>query len=224
MDQLIESEMTFGPYPSGDGFRVEDSAPHKAAGDGVKIIEFYKLYRREGKPTQLWLVEAKTTAPKSSPQVAQKFVAAIKDAGRKISSPAIEDLDQHADWIGKHGPRLFPLMPGDFTVSDFSIYFNELKEKMENGLRLFYATRMGRHPMQADNWPETFCSLPLHTTEVRLFVVVKRAEVLWLPPLNDKFRKVMRPIIGAWGLGPNSVEVLTEDAARQRGLITQAAA
>jgi hypothetical protein len=223
MDPLIESEMTFGPYPLGDGFRVEDSVPHKAAGDGVKIIEFYKLYHREGKPTQLWLVEAKTTAPKSSPQVAQKFVAAIKNAGRKKSSPAIEDLEQHADWIGKHGPQLFPLMSGEFTVSDFSIYFNELKEKMENGLILFFATRMGRHPELADHWPETFRNLPF-TTEVRMFLVIKRAKELWLPPLNDKLRKVMRPIIGAWGLGPNSVQVLTEEAARQRGLITHAAA
>ncbi|OYW73882.1 MAG: hypothetical protein B7Z37_19815 [Verrucomicrobia bacterium 12-59-8] len=220
MDQLIESEMTFGPYLPGDGFRVEDSAPHKAAGDGVKIIEFYKLYRREGKPTQLWLVEAKTTAPKSSPQGAQKFVAAMKDGGKKVSPPAIENLEQHADWFGEHWPRLFPFMPGDFTVSDFSIYFNELKEKMENGLRLFYATRMGRHPYQADHWPETFRNLPLNTTELRLFVVIKRAERPWLPQLNDKLRKVMRPLVGAWGMGPNSVEVLTEEAARRIGLIT----
>ena len=224
MDQLIESEMTFGPYPPGDGFRIEDSAPHRAAGEGVKIIEFYKLHRREGKPTQLWLVEAKTTAPRSSPQVAQKFVAAMKEAGRRVSPPPIEDLEQHADWLGEHGPRMFPLMPGDFTVSDFSVYFNELKEKMENGLRLFYATRMGRHPNQADHWPETFRNLPLSTTDVRLLVVIKKAENQWLPPLNDKLRKVMRPIIGAWGMGPNSVEVLTEEAARQRGLITHAPA
>lgn len=224
MDQIIESEMTFGPYPEGEGFRVEDSAPHKAAGDGVKMVEFYKLHHREDKPSQIWLVEAKQTAPKSAPQQAQKFVEELKKAGAKLPAPAIADLQQNADWLGSHGPRLFPLMPRDFIVSDFSIYFNERKEKMENGLRLFFATRIGRHSRHEDIWPKSFRILPLDVTEVRLLLVIKDAEKEWLPPLNDTLRKVMRPMIGTWGLGPNAVGVLTEDNARQHGLIANAPA
>jgi hypothetical protein len=110
-------------------------------------------------------------------------------------------------------------MPADFVVSDFALYFSELREKMENALRLFFATRIGRHPAQAGHWPGTFHNLPLDTTEVRLFLVIKSAESDWLPPLNDKLRKVMRPVVGTWGLGPSAVEVLTEAMAQQRGLI-----
>jgi hypothetical protein len=213
------SEMTFGPFPDEHCFGIENSDSHKAAGEGVKIIEFYKLNFREGKPPQIWLIEAKKTAPRSSPQEVQKFVVEMKKAGAKVPAPAIENLEEHADWLSIHGPRMFPFMPADFVVSDFALYFSELREKMENALRLFFATRIGRHPAQAGHWPGTFHNLPLDTTEVRLFLVIKSAESDWLPPLNDKLRKVMRPVVGTWGLGPSAVEVLTEAMAQQRGLI-----
>ena len=213
------SEMTFGPFPDDQCFGIENSDPHKAAGEGVKMIEFYKLNLREGKAPQIWLIEAKKTAPRSAPQEVQKFVVEMKKAGTKVPAPAIENLEAQADWLSLHGPRFFPFIPADFVVSDFALYFTELREKMENALRLFFATRAGRHPAQAGHWPGTFHNLPLDTTEVRLFLVIKTAESEWLPPLNDKLRKVMRPVVGTWGLGPSAVEVLTEEMAQQRGLI-----
>jgi len=220
----LGSEMTFGPFPDDQCFGIEDSGPHKAAGEGVKIIEFYKLNLREGKPPQIWLIEAKKTAPRSSPQNVQKFVVEMKKAGAKVPTPAIENLEAQADWLSIHGPRLFPFMPPDFVVSDFALYFSELREKMENALRLFFATRAGRHPAQAGHWPGTFYNLPLDTTEVRLFLVIKTAESDRLPQLNEKLRKVMRPVVATWGLGPSAVEVLTEAMAQQRGLIGNAGA
>lgn len=65
MEPFIESEMRFGPYPSGHGFQVDDSAQHRAAGKGVKMIDFYKLDTPEsdGAPSRLWLVEAKRSTP-----------------------------------------------------------------------------------------------------------------------------------------------------------------
>jgi hypothetical protein len=110
-------------------------------------------------------------------------------------------------------------MPSHFVVSDFALYFSEVREKMENALRLFFATRIGRHPARAGDWPETFQNLSLNETEVRLFLVVKTSETGWLSQLNDTLRKVMRPVVRTWGLGPTAVEVLTEAMARQRGLI-----
>ncbi len=82
MDQIIESEMTFGPYPEGEGFRVENSVPHKAAGEGVKMIEFYKLDRPPNKPPVLWLVEAKRTPPMVDPAKFNKFVEKIEKLSR----------------------------------------------------------------------------------------------------------------------------------------------
>ena len=77
MDQIIESEMAFGPYPAGQGFRVEDSVPHKAAGEGVKMIEFYKLDLPLERPPTLWLVEAKRTGPVIDPAKHGKSVAML---------------------------------------------------------------------------------------------------------------------------------------------------
>jgi len=214
MEQIIESAMTFGPYPAGQGFRAEDSAPHKAAGEGVKMIEFYKLDLPDAKPPQLWLVEAKRTGPVVDPAKHQKSVEMLKKKGE-------EQFQEHAavfaavvEFVRNEGPKLFPLMP-----SDVDIYFSELRDKMNNGLRLFFATRAGRHPNETNAWPETFRNVELGPLQLRILLIVKTAEARWLPDLKAALQKAMRPAIGTWALGPGAIVVLNEEGARQRGFI-----
>ncbi len=214
MDQIIESEMVFGPYPAGHGFRVEDSAPHKAAGEGVKMIEFYKLDMPPEKPAQLWLVEAKRTGPVIDPAKHQKSIEMLEKKGG-------EQFQEHAavfaaivEFVRNEGPKLFPLLP-----SDVDIYFSELRDKMNNGLRLFFATRAGRHPNEMNAWPETFRNVELGPLQLRILLIVKTAEARWLPDLQAALQKAMRPAIGTWALGPEAIVVLNEKGARQRGFI-----
>lgn len=214
MDQIIESEMAFGPYPVGHGFRVEDSAPHKAAGEGVKMIEFYKLDLPDEMLPQLWLVEAKRTGPVVDPAKHQKSIEMLEKKGG-------EQFQEHAavfaavvEFVRYQGPELFPLLP-----SDVDIYFSELRDKMNNGLRLFFATRAGRHPNETNAWPETFRNVELGQLQVRILLIVKTAEARWLPDLKAALQKAMRPAIGTWALGPEAIVVLNEEGARQRGLI-----
>lgn len=214
MDQIIESEMAFGPYPAGQGFRVEDSAPHKAAGEGVKMIEFYKLELPPEKPPQLWLVEAKRTGPVIDPAKHQKSVEMLEKKGGAEFQEHAAVFAAVVEFIRNQGPKLFPLVP-----SDVDIYFSELRDKMNNGLRLFFATRAGRHPNEENSWPETFRNVELGPLQLRILLVVKTAEDRWLPDLKAALQKAMRPAIGTWALGPEAIVVLNEEGARKKGFI-----
>jgi|694.fasta_scaffold07016_8 hypothetical protein len=212
MDQIVESDMLFGPYPSGHGFRVEDSSPHRAAGEGVKMIEFYKLDLPPGRPAILWLVEAKRTGPMVDPAKYQKSVELLEKRGGVEFREHAAVFDAFVEFIRSQGPRLFPLLP-----SDVDIYFSELRDKMINGLNLFFATRSGRHPDEEREWPEPFRNVALGKLQVRILLVVKTAELHWLPDLQAELQKVMRPTIGTWALGPDAIVVLNEEEAIRRG-------
>ena len=214
MDQIIESEMAFGPYPAGHGFRVEDSAPHKAAGEGVKMIEFYKLDLPPGRPPRLWLVEAKETAPMVDLAKFRKSVEMLEKKGGAEFQEHAAVFAAVVEFVRNQGPTLFPRLP-----SDVDIYFSGICDKMNNALHLFFATRAGRHPNEENAWPETFRNVELGPLQLRILLVVKTAEPRWLPDLKAKLQKAMRPAIGTWALGPEAIVVLNEDGARQKGFI-----
>lgn len=62
-DAIIESGMTFGPYPAGQCFYIEKSACYRQIEQGVKMAEFLLLRQREQGPA-LWVVEAKSSCPR----------------------------------------------------------------------------------------------------------------------------------------------------------------
>ena len=93
MDQFNESEITFGPHPSGQWFQVDGSAPHRTVGEGVKMIDFYKLDLAvpAGK---LWLVEAKKSTPNANLVNYQKAIDKLENEGNaqqttKIVAPLL---------------------------------------------------------------------------------------------------------------------------------------
>ena len=62
-DPIIESGMTFGPYPAGQCFYIEKSACYRQIEQGVQMAEFLLLRQQEQGPT-LWVVEAKSSCPR----------------------------------------------------------------------------------------------------------------------------------------------------------------
>lgn len=215
MKSIVESEMTFGPYPDGHCFRIEDSDVHKAAGEGVKIVEFLKLELPEGKAAQVWLVEAKRSAPQQNIEY-QTFIQRIRDEGHLRFPGSQPKLDEYVDFVRDEGRNSF-IGP----ANDFEDYFDEIRQKMVNGLTLYFTARLKRHKPNEDEWPEPFLNLDLGITGFRLFLVIKTAQESWLPPLSEKFKKVMRSTVATWALGPNAVEVLSEAGARKHGLIAK---
>lgn len=62
---ICESGMTFGPYPEGHCFHIEQSAAYRKIQDGVKMAEFMLIHPSKVAPSTVWIVEAKRTVPRA---------------------------------------------------------------------------------------------------------------------------------------------------------------
>jgi len=79
---IVESEMTFGPYPDGQCFYIEQSNTYADIQQGVKMAEFLLLRIDNGKPPVLWVVEAKSSTPR--PETQPNFDEFIADIREKL--------------------------------------------------------------------------------------------------------------------------------------------
>ena len=61
---IIESGMTFGPYPAGQCFYIEKSQCYQHVQDGVQMAEFLLLRQQIGKAPVVWVIEAKSSCPR----------------------------------------------------------------------------------------------------------------------------------------------------------------
>ncbi len=82
-EAIIESGMTFGPYPSGQCFYIEKSACYQKVQQGVQMAEFLLLRQQQQGPT-VWIVEAKSSSPR--PQTQPHFAAFIDDIRTKLTN------------------------------------------------------------------------------------------------------------------------------------------
>ena len=64
---IIESGMTFGPYPEGRCFYIEKSNCYAAIQEHVQMAEFLLLRDSNEKPV-IWIVEAKSSTPRPETQ------------------------------------------------------------------------------------------------------------------------------------------------------------
>ncbi|MEO5341454.1 MAG: hypothetical protein H7837_13220 [Magnetococcus sp. MYC-9] len=109
---IIESGMTFGPYPAGQCFHIEKSASYKRIQSGVQMAEFL-LLRDEGKqPSVVWVVEAKSSSPRSGTQ--PRFDHFIDEIRTKLTNGFLLGM---AMCLGRHSGGLAEL-PVPFTRLD----------------------------------------------------------------------------------------------------------
>lgn len=86
---IIESGMSFGPFPEGHYFYIEKSQAlkdvnkHARQGEGIQIAEFL-LFKTENNKATISIVEAKTTAPK--PQSRENYDAYINEIKEKLAN------------------------------------------------------------------------------------------------------------------------------------------
>lgn len=79
-EPIIESDMTFGPYPEDHCFYIEKSKTYQKIQNGVQIAEFLLLrFDAEQHPT-IWIIEAKSSSPRPETQPNfDEFIAGIKE-------------------------------------------------------------------------------------------------------------------------------------------------
>jgi hypothetical protein len=81
-EPIIESGMTFGPYPDGCCFHIEKSKVYKTIQHGVKMAEFLVLRDTEENQPVVLIVEAKKSSPRSERQ--PNFDNFIKEIHEKM--------------------------------------------------------------------------------------------------------------------------------------------
>lgn len=82
-EAIIESGMTFGPYPAGQCFYIEKSACYDKVQEGVQMAEFLLLKQQQQGPT-VWVVEAKSSSPR--PETQPNFAEFIDEIRTKLTN------------------------------------------------------------------------------------------------------------------------------------------
>lgn len=82
-EAIIESGMTFGPYPAGQCFYIEKSTCYEKVREGVQMAEFLLLRRQQQGPT-VWVVEAKSSSPR--PETQPNFAEFIDEIRTKLTN------------------------------------------------------------------------------------------------------------------------------------------
>ena len=113
-EPFIESGMTFGPFPDGSCFPIEQSASYKAIESGVKMAEFLLLRQTGDISPVIWVVEAKSSTPK--PQTQPDFNDFIEEIRHKLSNALSLGL---AACLGRH-PAAWAELPDSFKNLDLA--------------------------------------------------------------------------------------------------------
>lgn len=80
-EPIVESGLTFGPFPAGHCFYIEKSKTYQQIKEGVKVAEFLLLRPspQGGETNRIWVVEAKSSAPKPSSRIDfDKYIEEIR--------------------------------------------------------------------------------------------------------------------------------------------------
>ena len=80
---ILESGMTFGPFPAGQCFCIEKSECYQKIQEGVQIAEFLLLRQQKDGPT-VWVVEAKSSSPR--PETQPNFADFIDEIRTKLTN------------------------------------------------------------------------------------------------------------------------------------------
>lgn len=108
---IIESGMTFGPYPAGQCFYTEKSQCYERVQEGVQMAEFLLLRQQRAGPT-LWVVEAKASSPRPGTQ--PHFSEFIEEIRSKLTNGFLLGVAMR---LGRHPTGLTEL-PGPFKKLD----------------------------------------------------------------------------------------------------------
>lgn len=108
---VVESGMTFGPYPEEQCFFIEASDCYHAIKDGVKMAEFLLLRVQQEGPTVL-IVEAKSSSPR--PETQPSFGEFIDEIRCKFTNAFLLSV---AAWLQRH-PATSHELPEPFRELD----------------------------------------------------------------------------------------------------------
>jgi len=112
--------------------------------------------------------------------------------------------------------------PQPGNLQHFSLYIDEIRQKLTNALQLLFAGKLNRHPDWNANLPANFRGLTFQE-DFKLILVIRGHLEEWLPPVQDELKLALLATVKTMGLKPNAVVVINDQEATKQRLITQVA-
>ncbi len=101
----------------------------------------------------------------------------------------------------------------DMQFGEYQEYIQEIVEKMRHSLNLYANIVLKRYSQ--DGMPDQLKDA--ENLNMRLILIAKNAEIAWLDPFQDKFRKELRKEMRIWKI-PDFI-ILNEEQARKKQFI-----
>ena len=137
----------------------------------------------------------------------------LKD-GVKIAELLLLRLEKNAV------PAVWVVEAKSSAPQHFDKFVTEIHEKLSNTLTLGVAACLNRHAAAGAELPEMFKTLDLKTADFKLVLVINEHQKAWLPPLQEAMKKALNATVKTWGMSPESVAVINDEIARNKGLIS----
>ncbi|OHX35576.1 hypothetical protein BJL95_15200 [Methylomonas sp. LWB] len=200
---FVESDMTFGPYPDGRCFLLEQSDIYKnIKNNGIKTVEALLISNDSKK---IFFIEAKSTVPQ--PQA--KY--------HKLN-PGIENIELLLDQLNQDQAHIQILKKARKELGSFKneSWYIEIKEKFLYSLNLLFSIYLNRH---ANELPDAFNKIETDKLEIRLIIVIKSCKADHLKHINSHLATILKPVAQAWNLGPSAFHAINEEMARSRNIV-----
>lgn len=97
----------------------------------------------------------------------------------------------------------------------YNAYIADITDKMRHSLALYANILLKRH--DAAGVPNNLLEMDLSAKRIKLVLVVKNAEKVWLPPLKEKLDKKMKQEAKIWKF--SDFYVINEESARNKHFI-----
>ena len=97
----------------------------------------------------------------------------------------------------------------------YNEYIVDITDKMRHSLALYANILLKRH--DSTGVPDKFLETDLSKKQIKLVLVVNKAESGWLAPLKDKLNKELKPESKLWKF--TDIYVINEEHARKKNLV-----
>lgn len=204
---ITESDMEFGSYASEDFFDIEEYVINKKlVSFGIHPVEFLLLQ------------------PTKNPEFPMVCMIEAKKTPREpVNKQKIKNFVENSLKIVKDNQDLIDLPYLEKSFSDLlsQIYYIDIKNKFNDTLSLLFSMYSERC---SNDLPEKFKNINFSKAHIALILVIKNEQAEWMQKdwkamMQNRLRKELEPITTIWNLSPNSIAVLNEDDAKEKGLI-----
>ena len=109
--------------------------------------------------------------------------------------------------------------PTPTNPDDYNVYISEVREKFQNSISVINAAKLKRREDIFNELPEPLQSVDYKIAVYWLYLIIKKSKEDWVVNLSADLHRQLHPFLKCWNIPDANFEVLTEDMARNKGLV-----